>query len=116
MTSLGKKDTYPSDMPVAAEKPSEPKVRYPSFTIRTDKDLGLPDVGCEFTVTIKAKKISERVSSEEDSYDDKYSCEIEVQEMGESTCLDEDGKPDDMPAGEKIKSAMRKKLGKEEDE
>lgn len=114
MTSLEQKDSYPSGISVP-EKPSEPKVRYPTFTIRTDKDLGLPDVGCEFTVTIKAKKVSERISSEED-YDGKYSCEIEVQEMGESTCLGEDGKPDEVDMRSKIKGAMRKRLGMMQDE
>lgn len=80
------------------------KPSYPSLYINSKEELDLPEEG---TVLIKFRKTRETEDTK-DPANPSYSCELEVQSIGEPTAT-ETGM---VSVGDAIKSAMRKKLGK----
>ena len=108
MTDLGIKDDITADAPVSVKK-EEPKVRYPTLYIRSEKPLDIPDG--EFTVMIKGKRVS-MGANEREGEKPSYTCDIEVREMGECESCDGE-KGEEMPDVKgMVKGALRKKLGK----
>ncbi len=102
MTDLGM--PYDSGCCAPTSAPDSKKPSYPTLYINSKEELDLPDAG---TVVIKFRKTRE-TEDKKDQGKPTYSCELEVQSIGEPVASEEGM----VSVADAIKVAMRKKLGK----